>query len=85
MVLREWKQPRTLNSWRNRCFRKQNVIQQWINAAGLKIESKSKIVYSNNSLKISDEAILSLVNNIYKRDSFRKTISNEAIIDLLKW
>ena len=85
MVLREWKQPRTLNSWRNRCFRKQNVIQQWINAAGLKIESKSKIVYSNNSLKISDEAILSLVNNIYKRDSFRKTISNEAIIDQLKW
>ncbi|MEC7849030.1 MAG: selenocysteine-specific translation elongation factor [Candidatus Neomarinimicrobiota bacterium] len=85
MVLREWKQPRTLNSWRNRCFRKQNVIQQWINAAGLKIESKSKIVYSNNSLKMSDEAILSLVNNIYKRDSFRKTISNEAIIDQLKW
>ena len=85
MVLREWKQPRTLNSWRNRCFRKQNVIQQWINAAGLKIESKSKIVYSNNSLKVSDEAILSLVNNIYKRDSFRKTISNEAIIDQLKW
>ncbi|MCS5653967.1 MAG: selenocysteine-specific translation elongation factor [Candidatus Marinimicrobia bacterium] len=85
MVLREWKQPRTLNSWRIRCFRKQNVIQQWINAAGLKIESKSKIVYSNNSLKISDEAILSLVNNIYKRDSFRKTISNEAIIDQLKW
>ena len=85
MVLREWKQPRTLNSWKNRCFRKQNVIQQWINAAGLKIESKSKIVYSNNSLKISDEAILSLVNNIYKRDSFRKTISNEAIIDQLKW
>ena len=26
-----------------------------------------------------------MVNNIYKRDSFRKTISNEAIIDQLKW
>ncbi|GIT32417.1 MAG: hypothetical protein Ct9H300mP2_4960 [Candidatus Neomarinimicrobiota bacterium] len=65
MVLREWKQPRTLNSWRKRCFRKQNVIKQWINSAGLKIESKSKIVYSNSSLKRSDEAILGLVNNVY--------------------
>ncbi|SVA00617.1 uncharacterized protein METZ01_LOCUS53471 [marine metagenome] len=85
MVLREWEQPRTLNSWIKRCFRKQNVIKQWINAAGLKIEPKSKMVYSNSSLKRSEEAILGLVNNVYKRDSFMKTISNEAIVDQLKW
>ena len=85
MIEKEWKQPRSLNSWSQRFFRDKNIIQNWIHAADLNVELKSNLVYSNDSLKKSNEAVLSLFNKAYKRNPFRKTIGTETIMDQLKW
>ena len=62
-----------------------NIIQNWIHAADLNVELKSNLVYSNDSLKKSNEAVLSLFDKAYKRNPFRKTIGTETIMDQLKW